>query len=130
MAYLIDTNVLLRLVPKNDPGRKIVLDALRRLSARNEIFFYTSQVLAEFWSVCTRPATARGGYGFSAELTERKTRVIERYCQFLPDTLITHQQWRKLIVIHSVKGVEVYDARLVASINVHGVGHLLTFGHK
>jgi predicted nucleic acid-binding protein len=26
-----------------------------------------------------------------------------------------------------VKGVEVYDARIVASMNVHGIGHLLTF---
>lgn len=104
MAYLVDTNVLLRLVPKKDPDRKTVLDALRRLSAQNEALFYTTQVLAEFWTVCTRPGSARGGYGLSPEKTERKARLVERYCRLLPDSLATHQEWRRLIVAHSVRG--------------------------
>jgi predicted nucleic acid-binding protein len=45
----------------------------------------------------------------------------------LPDSLATFQEWRRLVVAHSVKGVEVHDAKLVASMNVHGVTHLLTF---
>jgi predicted nucleic acid-binding protein len=72
MAYLVYTNVLLRLVPKKDPDRKTVLDALRKLSSQNEALFYTTQVLAEFWTVCTRPVSARGGYGLSPE------RLIEK----------------------------------------------------
>jgi predicted nucleic acid-binding protein len=130
MAYLVDTNVFLRLVSRNDPDRNTVLEAFRKLSARNEDLFYTSQVLAEFWTVCTRPSTARGGYGLSPEKTERKARMIERYCRLLPDSLATHQEWRRLIVTHSVMGVEVHDARLVASMNVHGIGGLLTFDSK
>ena len=31
MAYLIDTNVFLRLVPKHDPDRQVVLTALQTL---------------------------------------------------------------------------------------------------
>lgn len=130
MAYLVDTNVFLRLVSRNDPDRNTILDALRNLGARNEDLFYTSQVLAEFWAVCTRPSAARGGYGLSPEETERKARMIERYCRFLPDSLATHQEWRRLVVTHSVMGVEVHDARLVASMNVHGIGGLLTFDSK
>lgn len=53
MAYLVDTNVFLRLVSQKDPDRKTVLDALRILSAANEALYYTTQVLAEFWTVCT-----------------------------------------------------------------------------
>jgi len=56
--------------------------------------------------------------------------MIERYCRLLPDSLATHQEWRRLIVTHSVMGVEVHDARLVASMNVHGIGGLLTFDSK
>src|SRR6266404_9246632 len=63
MAYLIDSNIFLRLVPADDPDRLSVLRALARLRADNEDLFYTSQVLPEFWTVCTRPASARGGYG-------------------------------------------------------------------
>jgi predicted nucleic acid-binding protein len=93
MAYLVDTNVFLRLVPKKDPDRSVVLNALRKLRAANEELFYTTQVLAEFWTVCTRPASARGGYGLSPEKTERKARLVERYCQLLPDSIATHQEW-------------------------------------
>lgn len=127
MAYLIDTNVFLRLVPKQDPDRQTVLDALQKLRSRNEALFYTTQVLAELWTVCTRPATARGGYGFTPETTERKVRVIERYCRLAPDSAATHQEWRRLVVAHSVIGVQVHDARLVAAMIVHGISHLLTF---
>ncbi len=127
MAYPVDTNVFLRLVSRNDPDRNSVLGAFRNLNARNEDLCYTSQVLAEFWTVCTRPSTARGGYGLSPEETERKARMIERYCRLLPDSLATHQEWRRLIATHSVMGVEVHDARLVASMNVHGIAGLLTF---
>jgi predicted nucleic acid-binding protein len=130
MSYLVDTNVFLRLVSRTDSDRSTVLDAFRNLTARNEVLVYTSQILAEFWTVCTRPSTARGGYGLSPEKTERKTSLIERFCRLLPDSLDTHQEWRRLIVTHSVMGVEVYDARLVASMNVHGISGLLTFDSK
>jgi len=63
----------------------------------------------------------------SAEKTERKARVIERYCQLLPDSIATHQEWRRLVVVYSVKGVEVHDTKLVASMIVHGINSLLTF---
>lgn len=127
MPFLVDTNVFLRLVPKNDPDRQLVLDAFRTLSARNEEFYYTTQVLSEFWTVCTRPTTARGGYGLSPVETERKARMIERYCQLLTESLATHQEWRRLIMAHSVQGVLIHDTRTVSVMNVHGITHLLTF---
>jgi predicted nucleic acid-binding protein len=127
MPYLIDTNVFLRLVPKSDPDRAIVLDALRKLRAGNEELYYTTQVLAEFWTVCTRPSTARGGYGLTPTRTERKARMIERYCQFLPETVAGRQEWRRLIAAHAIQGVQAHDTRLVAVMNAYGVTHLLTF---
>jgi predicted nucleic acid-binding protein len=130
MAYLVDTNVFLRLVSRHDPDRPAVLNALRNLTSRNEVLVYTSQILAEFWTVCTRPSTARGGYGLSPEKTERKASLIERFCRFLPDSLVTHREWRRLIVTYSVIGVEVHDPRLVASMNVHGIAGILTFDSK
>jgi predicted nucleic acid-binding protein len=127
MAYLVDTNVFLRLVPKNDPLRNTALHALEKLRRSNEDLLYTTQLLAEFLTVCTRPATARGGYGLSFQEAERKIRVIERFCRLIPDSLATHVEWRRLIAAYSVKGVEVHDARLVASMVVHRVTQILTF---
>jgi len=45
----------------------------------------------------------------------------------LPDSLATFKEWRRLVVTHSVNGVEVHDAKLVASMNTYGITHLLTF---
>ncbi|HLG16946.1 MAG TPA: type II toxin-antitoxin system VapC family toxin [Blastocatellia bacterium] len=127
MAYLFDTNLFLRLAHRNDPQRQMALDALRRLRSRNEVLCFTPQVLSEFWNVGTRPASARGGLSLSLTQTERKARLIERYFRLLPDSLATFQEWRRLVVTHSVMGVEVHDAKLVASMNVYGITHLLTF---
>jgi predicted nucleic acid-binding protein len=127
MAYLFDTNLFLRLARHNDPQRQLALGSLQRLRSRNEVLCFTPQVLREFWNVCTRPASARGGLGLSLTQTERKARLIERYFRLLPDSLATFQEWRRLVVTHSVMGVEVHDAKLVASMNVYRITHLLTF---
>ncbi len=127
MAYLFDTNVFLRLVRKSDPLRQEALNALEKLRARGEVVCYTPQVISEFWNVCTRPASARGGIGLSVPETDKKTRLIERHFRLLSDNLATHQAWRRLVATHSVMGVQVHDAKLVASMTVYGVTHLLNF---
>ena len=48
----------------------------------------------------------------------------------LPDSLAVHEEWRKLLVTHSVSGVQVHDARLVAAMREHGVKRILTFNVK
>jgi predicted nucleic acid-binding protein len=88
---------------------------------------FTPQVLAEFWSVCTRPPSARGGFDLLPSEAERRTRLIERYFRLLPDSVTTYQEWRQLLVRHTVAGVKVHDARLIASMKVYGITHLLTF---
>ena len=46
----------------------------------------------------------------------------------LVDTnILLHEEWRKIVVDYSVSGVQVHDARLVASMRVHGVKRILTF---
>jgi len=85
--------------------------------------------LANSGNVCTRPAAARGGLDLSAEQTERKVRLIERYFVLLPDSLATFQEWRRLVVAHSLLGISVHDAKVVASMNIHGVTNLLTLNY-
>lgn len=127
MIYLIDTNILLRLAKRNDPDRTLALEALQKLKSRNEDLCYTTQVMVEFWNVCTRPLTARGGLGLTLEATERKARLIEKQFRLLPESLATHQEWRRLVKLHNVKGVQVHDTMLAAVMTVYGITHLLTF---
>ena len=52
--------------------------------------------------------------------------MIERDFKFLPDSREVHDRWRSLLVAHNIQGVQVHDARLAASMYVHGIGQLLT----
>lgn len=127
MAYLIDSNVFLRAAKRADPDRPLALGAIRKLRANKEDLCYTTQVLVEFWNVCTRPTSARGGLGLSLQITERKTNLIKKRFRLLTESLATHQEWRRLVAAYSVSGVHVHDAMLVAVMKVYGVTHLMTF---
>jgi predicted nucleic acid-binding protein len=127
MPYLADTNILLRFISPSDPNHLLIRNAIQTLLQQGEQICYTSQNLAEFWNVCTRPATSRGGFGLSIEETDRRTQIIESYFKFLPNNSAVHAKWRQLIVELNVSGVQVHDANLVAAMLVHGVTHILTF---
>jgi len=76
--------------------------------------------------VCTRPQE-RNGFGLDPAIADRVAARIEAGFHLLPETPEVYRLWRRLVVIHSVSGVKIYDARLVAAANAHGVGSILTF---
>ena len=125
-GWLLDTNILLRMNKSDDPHYPLISGALRALVAQGAQFCFTSQTLGEFWNASTRPLD-RNGFGLSPSETDRIARVIERDFKFLPDSRDVHDRWRRLLVAHDIKGVQVHDARLAASMYVHGVTQLLTF---
>jgi predicted nucleic acid-binding protein len=127
--YLADSNILLRLTKPDDQDYPIVRFAVDKLWADGDELCYTSQNLAEFWSVCTRPAD-RNGFGLSAVETDRRAQLIENQFTFLGDAEEIHREWRRLIVAHAVLGVQVHDARLVAAMHVHSVTHILTLNDR
>ncbi len=130
MAHLFDSNNFLRLAEKNSPQHLIILNAVRKLRAANEIIYYTPQILAEFWNVCTRPQSARGGFGLSTQQTRRKANLIQKHFALLPDNLATFNEWRRLVSGLSNIGVQVHDAKIVASMIAYNVQYLVTFNEK
>jgi predicted nucleic acid-binding protein len=124
-AWLLDTNILLRMSKSDDAHYLTISGALRILVAQGGRLCFTSQILGEFWNASTRPSD-QNGFGLSAAETNRLARVIERSFEFLPDSRAAHDRWRELLVTHEVKGVQVHDARLAATMYVHGVMQLLT----
>jgi hypothetical protein len=58
--------------------------------------------------------------------TDSIAREIERDFEFLPDSQAVHDRWRRLLVEYEVKGVQVHDTRLAASMYLHGISQLLT----
>ncbi len=79
--------------------------------------------------MCTRPA-AQNGYGLSIPETDHRAQLREAGFFRLPDTEKAHAEWRRLVVVHSVCGVQVHDARLVAAMHAHKILHLLTLDEK
>ncbi|MGB7722241.1 MAG: hypothetical protein WBL65_20240, partial [Bryobacteraceae bacterium] len=84
------------------------------------------QNMSEFWNVATRPAP-NNGLGFSVALALGEMEKIERLLTLLPDSPAVYGEWKRLVVQHSVLGSKVHDAKLVATMNVHGIRRILTF---
>ena len=129
MPFLADTNILLRLLEPSDPEYTTVRGAVEVLAARGEQLCYAAQNLVEFWNVCTRPGTGNG-FGLSAADTDARAGIIEARFRLLPDSEPVHAAWRRLVVEYSVAGARVHDARLVASMLVHGVSNILTLNDR
>ena len=65
--------------------------------------------------------------GFSVALVLAEVDKIERFLTVLPDSPAVYSEWKQLVVRHSVLGSKVHDAKLVATMNVHGIRRILTF---
>jgi predicted nucleic acid-binding protein len=126
MRVLVDTNILLRSAQPNHPLCPKATGAVSKLLRGNAAVFFCSQNIAEFWNVATRP-TARNGLGLSLSEVQREIGGIESLLTLLPDIPAIYPVWKQLVRGHSVRGVKVYDARLVAVMSVYAVENILTF---
>ncbi len=129
VPYLVDSNILLRWVKPDHVDYPRIVVATDVILRHEGVLCYTSQNVAEFWNACTRPVD-RNGYGLSPQATDHRARFFEGKLRLLVDSLAVHEEWRKLLVTHSVSGVQVHDARLVAAMRIHGVQRILTFNDK
>ncbi|MDP1796439.1 MAG: PIN domain-containing protein [Planctomycetaceae bacterium] len=126
MAYLIDTNVLVRLANSDDANHAVATHAVLELHRRGEELRLTPQVLIEFRNVATRPKEANG-LGLSVADTERLAMGFEASFPLLVETPDIYKAWKDLVRSLGIVGKQVHDARLVAVCHAHGVTHLMSF---
>jgi len=126
MSILADTNVLLRRTQPDHPSHTLAVESIARLLAAGEPVYFTLQNISEFWNVATRPV-ANNGMGFSVVLALAEVEKIERFLTVLPDSPAVYAGWKRLVVQHGVLGSKVHDAKLVATMNLHGIRRILTF---
>ncbi len=93
---------------------------------RGDAVFFCSQNIAEFWNVATRPSD-KNGLGFSHEEVLQEVSSIEGLLSLLTDIPAVYTAWKAIVRDHKVQGVKVYDARLVAFMNVYAIEGILTF---
>ncbi len=125
MIYLVDTNIVLRILHRTDPQHSMVRQAVRTLRLDGHELCATPQNFAEFWNACTRPIN-RNGFGLTPHQTEQLPRTAEQLFPLLPDSPEIYPEWKRLVVTYSVSGVQVHDARLVAAMMIHRVTRILT----
>jgi predicted nucleic acid-binding protein len=125
ISYLADTNVAARRVLTADPLYPVVKSAVDTLLMRGVSVFITAQCLVEFQALATRPLTANG-LGLTPAEANAQARDIEAVFPLLEEVPSIYPHWRTLMENHDVRGRQVFDARLVAVMQVHGISHLLT----
>jgi len=128
-VFLVDSNILIRWVQPHDPSYPVVDAALNHLVRSHAELYYTSQNLGEFWNALTRPVGSNG-YGLSPQDANRRAQEVEARFRLLPDSVLVHEEWRRMLVEYGISGVQVHDARLVAAMRVHSVKRILTFNAR
>jgi predicted nucleic acid-binding protein len=126
VAYLVDTNILLRSVDPAHPMYPDATEAISLLRKQQETLCVVPQNLIEFWNVYTRPAN-RNGLGHTPEEAREEIRRLKAFFNVVADTADIFDVWERLVAQYQVSGVNVHDARLTAAMLVHGMSHILTF---
>jgi predicted nucleic acid-binding protein len=127
--YLLDTTILVRIADPKSEKQGLALQAVSRLLREGHALFLCAQVIAEFWSVVTRPIEVNG-LGF--EPTRVRAEIDRAREQFpvLHDTPDTFYRWLTLVTDHGISGKRVHDIKLLALMLEHNLTHLLTFNPR
>jgi predicted nucleic acid-binding protein len=127
--YLADTNIVARWALPTDPLHVQARDAVIALESQGDSVYITAQNLIEFWALATRPLEANG-LGMTPMQASAIAQKIEAGFALLMETPTVFPIWKRLADLHSIVGRQVYDTRLVAVMQTHGVTHILTFNGK
>jgi predicted nucleic acid-binding protein len=124
---LVDANILLLLAQPLHAEHQVVLDGVARLRVAGEILCVTPQSVFEAWSVMTRdrPPEANG-LGFTFNEARQEADRMLRLFPVLPELPQVFAEWRRLVLAHRVLGRQVFDAKQVAMMAVHGIERILT----
>lgn len=123
--YLTDTDVLIAI----SLGRSGVIEAMDQRRKEPATFFMTLQNICEFWNVATRPKP-NNGLGLSPELTRRAVDRLQLGFKLLPETAAVQDELLQLLREHKVRGKQIYDARLAATVRGYKLDGILTLNAR
>jgi predicted nucleic acid-binding protein len=130
MAFLLDSGILLRLVNTDDVLHEAVRRSVKLLATNREQLLTTTQNVAEFYNVATRPIIDNGlGRSVSEALSAIRT-TIRPLAQVLREHSRHYLELEQLLETYQVLGKRVHDARLVASMLTWRITHILTLNDK
>jgi predicted nucleic acid-binding protein len=120
----VDTNVLVYANRTTSVHHARAVERLDVLGA-SAALFVSRQVLREYLAAVTRPSAGAAAVPMSEALGE-----VERMGQLfevVEDGPAVMGELVKLLALFPTGGRQVYDANIVATMLIHGIGRLLTF---
>ncbi len=124
-TYLLDTNVVVRLLEPAAPEHVLVREAIRRLLLEGHTLVLAPQVLTELWVVATRPVDVNG-FGWSpSKAADAITRLRGQFA-LLAEGPESFERWLALVEGAEVRGKRAHDARLAALLLSNGLTRILT----
>lgn len=129
MKVLLDTNILLRMGEPSHPHHAATKTALRDLAAAQHSFCISTQTVSEFLAVATRPIADRG-LGMSSSAADTLLFRLISKLEMLYEGKAAVDELRRLVVLHNVSGKSVHDTKLVATMTMNSVDHLLTLNSR
>jgi predicted nucleic acid-binding protein len=128
---LLDTNLLTRITRSHDPQSGAARAAIQILLQRGERLVIVPQNLYEFWAVATRrpgaPPAGQNGLGMSPVQAGHWLRFFRRRFALFADREELSSLWQTLVETYGIAGFRAHDVRLVAAMQSHGIGQILTF---
>ena len=126
MSYLVDTNVLLRLINSHNSQYAQAQNAINKLLQQDVELNIVPQNLFEFWVVATRPVNVNG-LGLSVEEATQEMALLKQLFAIKASNPSILTVWEDLVIKYQVKGKQGHDTRLVAAMITHEISHILTF---
>lgn len=130
MSYLLDTGILLRVADRRDQQHQTVFSAVQTLISRNQQLLISTQNIAEFLNVATRPVKNNGLGLQPSNALELLEKEIEPICSAIAEPTPVYAELKRFVSTYGVSGKQVHDARLVAMMMVWQIENLLTLNDR
>jgi len=127
LRTLVDSNVLIARIAPERVEHQTAIDSVSALLVSAEELFVTPQNIAEFWRVATTPRRRAGGLGLTPAEAVLRRENIKRDFTLLRDQPSLYDAWERLVDHYQVIGLAIFDARLVAAMQIHRLDRILTF---
>ena len=124
-SCMLDTNILLYLADPRAREHIATKSIVAQLLGGGERLVVAAQVLYEFWTVATRPATANG-LGWSVAQARAELGAVRGRFRVLEEPPAVLDLWLDIVVAHDLKGKRIHDAHLLATMQANSVSRLLT----
>lgn len=120
----LDTNILVAATVATHPSHPVATALLDKLEAEGTPFCISPQVCREFLVVLTRNPVE--GRAFTVEEALSALDTWRSACTLIEETAAVHVELLALVRERQVRGKQVHDANIVASMRTKGITRLAT----